>query len=116
MTDVAGNPFAEINRRNALYEPIVHWCATLPETGADRNLEAEFLLALDKIVRADFFDLNDLKSVLIGNWWDDTAEPIVVGQIDAYCLLAWRRRRELEQRGEAKQREIDPRGPFRING
>ena len=115
MRDVAGNPFAEINRRNALYEPIVDWCATLPETGTDRDLDAEFLLALDKIVRADYFDVGDLKSVLIGNWWDDTAEPIVVGQIDVYCLLAWRRRRELEQRGEAKEREIDPRGPFRIN-
>jgi hypothetical protein len=102
MTADEGNPFAEINRRNALYEPIIDWCVTLPTTDANRDLVAEFHLALDKIIRADFFDINDLRSVLIGSWWSDTAEPIVVEEIDGYCLLAWRRRREGARDGSAR--------------
>ena len=113
ITDVAGNPFAEINRRNELYAPVVAWCHTLPTTDADhdqRDLNAEFLVALDQIVQADFFDVRELWLVLVGNWWDDTAEPIVVDEIKGYCDLARRRREELELRGEAKKRETNPHG------
>ena len=114
MKVVAGNLFAEINRRNALYESIIAWCHTLPTTDESRDFDAEFLDALEKVVRTECFSVGDLKSVLIGNWWDDTAEPLVVAELDGYCELARIRRKELEVRGEAKKRGIDPRTPLKI--
>jgi len=108
MKAVDMNSIADLERRNEFYEPIIEWChsMTLPDDGGD--LLDEFYQALDKIVRHDDFDVEELGMAIAGNWLDDPGDPDDAAEINFYYVRAWAVREYLETRGEAKRRERAP--------
>ena len=105
MTD-RENTFAELNRINAFYAPVIGWCHSLDNPHDGRDIVAEFYAALDAVVRDDDFSVRDLSRAIGGNWWSDTADPEIAADVNRYCQRAWVVREYLEVRGEARRRPL----------
>lgn len=93
------DPYTRIDRLDKLYAQVVDWMGTLPTTDPDRDLELEFIRAAATIVTQPYFDVRDLRDVLVWHWWDHSGEPEVVEELKGYCEIAANMRREAEQRG-----------------